>query len=58
MAAARKKYKTKRGPDDSDVYVYSAFIQELLSGEIKATRLHEGRKPNGQPDFEYDDPQG
>ena len=55
MAAARKKFKPKKGRGDREVY--QEFIDQLLTGEVKATKVYDGKK-NGKADLEYDDPEG
>lgn len=57
MATARKKFNPK-GPVEGDQFAYAEFIASVLDGTIKASKLVESRKPNGKPDFSYDDPNG
>ena len=58
MASARKKFKAKRVDAFEPQAIYGAFIKDLLSGDINATRLHEGVDNRGNLELEYDDPTG
>lgn len=58
MAAARKKYSPPNRADkskDKKVHYFS-FMKDLLGGTIQATKLHDGVDGQGNPDFDYDDP--
>jgi hypothetical protein len=58
MASARKKFKAKKADAFEPQAIYGAFIKDLQSGAIDATRLHEGRDNRGNLELEYDDPNG
>lgn len=61
MASARKTFKAKgnRRPNEPESAQYAGFISELLSGDVKATKLIETRDgQNRLTKLEYDDPNG
>lgn len=58
MASRRKAFQPKRQISTNEQLHYE-FLIELMSGEIKAIKLHVKERGNsGKYDFEYDDPDG
>lgn len=58
MASARKTFNPKKS-GDTDRVVYKSFIDDLLSGTVKAEKLVETKNGQGKlTKLEYDDPNG
>jgi hypothetical protein len=59
MASKRVNYSKKKNPERFEPPdVYAAFMSDLLSGGVTATRLYDVRDNKGNLKLEYDDPTG
>jgi hypothetical protein len=56
--ATKKKVKKKfvpRGKHLRDAEVYADFMRAFIEGTVKAVRLYESKKPNGDVELDFDE---